>query len=257
VDFFNVMAYDFHGVWDKPNKWVGPYLNSHTNLTEIKDGLDLLWRNDVDKNKVTLGLAFYGRGFVATSSACLDPGCRYESGTDAQACSAEVGVLLNSEIDDLVAEQNLEPVLDKDAAVKILRWGDNNWLTYEDEETLKLKADFARSLCLGGLMVWSISHDTKDAKYSKALSRVAPRRFGGMFYDNSAAGSTGYVTDETDHPQCRWTNCDENCPADWVRMLRKDGGARGTEFITNAAGCNGLGTQYVFLSRCHDLRVFR
>ena len=36
------MTYDFHGVWDKPNKWVGPYLNAHTNLTEISDALDLL-----------------------------------------------------------------------------------------------------------------------------------------------------------------------------------------------------------------------
>ena len=36
------MTYDFHGVWDKPNKWVGLYLNAHTNLTEIKDSIDLL-----------------------------------------------------------------------------------------------------------------------------------------------------------------------------------------------------------------------
>jgi chitinase len=30
-------------------------------MTEIKEGLNLLWRNDVPANKVQLGLAFYGR----------------------------------------------------------------------------------------------------------------------------------------------------------------------------------------------------
>ncbi|RYP21255.1 hypothetical protein DL767_009307 [Monosporascus sp. MG133] len=239
VDFFNMMTYDFHGVWDKPNTSVGPILNSHTNLTEIKDGLDLLWRNNIDHDKVTLGLAFYGRGFMASSSACLEPGCRFESGTAAQACSAEVGVLLNSEIDGLVAEQNLKPVLNKDAAVKILTWGGNNWLTYDDEETLQMKADFARSECLGGVMVWAISHDTKDAKYSLALSRVAPRLFTALADETI---ENGIVKEETTHLQCRWTNCDENCPGDWVRMMRKDGGARGDEFMVNGAGCDGRGS---------------
>lgn len=236
------MAYDFHGVWDKPNKWVGPYLNSHTNLTEIKDGLDLLWRNDVDKKKGTLGLAFYGRGFAAISSTCLESGCTYESGTNAQACSAEVGVMLNSEIDDLVADESLKPVLNEDAAVKILTWGGNKWLTYDDEETLQLKADFARSECLGGVMVWAISHDTKDGKYSRALSRVAPRLVNTLA-DEDGPSNSGYVKDETDHSQCGWTNCDENCPANWVRMMRTGLGARENEYMVNGAGCGGYGTQ--------------
>lgn len=47
VDFFNMMSYDLHGSWDKTIEWVGPYLNSHTNLTEITEYLDLLWRNDI------------------------------------------------------------------------------------------------------------------------------------------------------------------------------------------------------------------
>ncbi|KAK1979246.1 family 18 glycosyl hydrolase [Colletotrichum cereale] len=178
VDFFNVMTYDFHGAWEKATESGGPYLNSQTNLTAIKGGLDLIWRNNIDPDKVVLGLAFYGRGFKASSSSCLRPGCTFDSGTDALQCSAEVGAALNSEIDDLVAEQGAEPTLDKAAAVKILTWGDTNWLTYDDEETLRLKTDFARSQCLGGVMVWAISHDTQNAKYSMALSRVAPRLSG-------------------------------------------------------------------------------
>ncbi|EXF81327.1 hypothetical protein CFIO01_00989 [Colletotrichum fioriniae PJ7] len=238
VDFFNMMTYDFHGVWDKPNEFVGPYLNSHTNLTEIKGGLDLLWRNGVDKDKVTLGLAFYGRGFIASSSSCMSPGCTYESGTYAQACSAEVGVALNSEIDQLVSEQGAKATLNKDAAVKIVTWGGNNWLTFDDEETLRLKADYARSLCLGGVMVWAISHDTRAGKYSMALSRVAPRLFTS---EMATEEDDGYVTDVEEHKQCRWTNCDENCPSDWTRMMRSGPGAGKNEYMVNGAGCGGRG----------------
>ncbi|KAK2017123.1 family 18 glycosyl hydrolase [Colletotrichum eremochloae] len=175
VDFFNVMAYDFHGAWEQPTESGGPYLNSHTNLTAAKQGLDLLWRNNVNPDKVVLGLAFYGRGFRASSSSCLRPGCTFDSGSEAQPCSGEVGSALNSEVDDLVAWHGAKTTLDKDAAVKIVTWGDNNWLTYDDEESLRLKTDFARGQCLGGVMVWAISQDTENAKYSMALSRVAPR----------------------------------------------------------------------------------
>lgn len=228
------MTYDFHGVWDKPNRWVGPYLNSHTNLTEIEMGLDLLWRNNISPDKVVMGLAFYGRGFMATSPSCLDPGCTFESASPAMDCSSELSVLLNSEIDQLVAAKGLRPTFDQKAAVKILKYDDNVWATYDDEATLLRKADFARRLCLSGVMVWAVSHDTKEAKYNKVIGRVAKRKFGGQFVEDG----DGYETVTSYKPQCRWTGCNEICPNNWIRMTRKDSGARGeVEYMTDEAGC--------------------
>lgn len=151
------MSYDLHGVWDKPNRWVGPYLNSHTNLTEITDALDLLWRNNIPSSKVTMGLAFYGRGFTVSDPACVEPGCTFDSGANARRCSKEVSILLNSEIVDIMDQQGVKSTLDEDAAVKVLIFDENQWVTYDDEETFKKKADFARSQCLGGVMVWAVS----------------------------------------------------------------------------------------------------
>jgi chitinase len=51
VDWFNLMAYDLHGTWDATDKYVGPYIAPHTNLTEIDASLDLLWRAGVDPSK--------------------------------------------------------------------------------------------------------------------------------------------------------------------------------------------------------------
>jgi GH18 family chitinase len=56
---FIYRSYDLHGTWDKGNKWTGNFLNAHTNLTEIDDALDLIWRNDINPGQVVMGIAFY------------------------------------------------------------------------------------------------------------------------------------------------------------------------------------------------------
>ena len=61
IDWFNMMSYDLHGTWDSTVKSIGSTVHAHTNLTEINDALDLLWRNDIDPGQVVLGLGFYGR----------------------------------------------------------------------------------------------------------------------------------------------------------------------------------------------------
>jgi GH18 family chitinase len=106
VDFLNVMTYDMHGTWDKGNKWLGAYLNAHTNLTEIKNSMDLLWRNDIPPEKVVLGMAFYGRAFTVVDPACTTPGCLFASGAEPGECSSEVGILMISEIDKIIQEKS-------------------------------------------------------------------------------------------------------------------------------------------------------
>lgn len=139
------MIYDIHREWDLGNKWLDPVLDSYINLTEIENALDLLWQNDIEPDKVVLGLAFYGHIFAVADTSCTEPGYLFVSGDNPGKCSHEVGILLNSEIMDIMDEQNLKSIFDKEAAVKILKFDDTQWLTYDNGDTFKLKADFARS----------------------------------------------------------------------------------------------------------------
>ncbi|KAK8109605.1 hypothetical protein PG999_007742, partial [Apiospora kogelbergensis] len=232
VDFFNIMSYDFHGTWDMQNKWVGAYLNPHTNLTEIQDGLDLLWRNGVKEEKVVLGMAFYGRAFTLADPGCTSPGCVYASGGNKQSCSHEISVVLNSEIVDIQKRTGAKSVLLKDAAVKQMVYDSDQWVTYDDEDTFQLRADFARRQGLGGLMVWAVSHDTADATFNMALAKAANKKF-----QKLEATSDGTQTDVTYHKQCKWTNCNQECPAGYKRMKREDGGARSGEYMVDQEGC--------------------
>ncbi|KAH7128090.1 putative class V chitinase [Dactylonectria estremocensis] len=217
VDFFNNMSYDLYGTWDKGNKWVGPYLNAHTNLTEIKQAMDLLWRNNINPNKVVLGTGFYGRAFTATSSDCLAPGCMYESGAPRQRCSNEISVMIQSEIVGVMERTGGKPILNEEAA---------------------MKADFARKQCMSGIMDWAVSQDVSDGTYSKAIGKAAARKFTSlpaMFFETGDDAEMRTLT--TKHPQCKSTNCGESCPSGWVRMMRKDDEARDNEYMVDGSYC--------------------
>ncbi|KAA8652731.1 uncharacterized protein ATNIH1004_001636 [Aspergillus tanneri] len=144
ADWTNVMTYDLHGVWDRENP-IGEIVQGHTNLTEIKRSMDLLWRNNIAPEKVVFGMGFYGRSFQLKSRTCSSPGCGFE-------------------IQDIIADQNPHVVHDKEAAVKYFTFGTDQWVSFDDDETFKQKIDWANDVGLGGVMIWSIDQD--DKKFS-------------------------------------------------------------------------------------------
>lgn len=54
VDWFNVMTYDLHGTWDATDPYIGALALAHTNLTEINDTMDLLWRNNINPARINM-----------------------------------------------------------------------------------------------------------------------------------------------------------------------------------------------------------
>ena len=88
------MTYNIHGVWDQNNIWTGLFLKGHTNITEIEDGLDLLWRNGVDSKKVVMGYGFYGCGSTMKDPSCSTPlTCEFSGLVFAGDCTNELGIL--------------------------------------------------------------------------------------------------------------------------------------------------------------------
>lgn len=71
VDWFNIMTYDLHGTWDGTDKYIGKIALAHTNLTEIEQSLELLWRNNIDPTRVNMGLGFYGRSLSSSDAPLL------------------------------------------------------------------------------------------------------------------------------------------------------------------------------------------
>ncbi|KAF2717775.1 glycoside hydrolase family 18 protein [Polychaeton citri CBS 116435] len=160
ADWANLMAYDLHGIWDR-NDPIGSIIQGHTNLTEIKVAVDLLWRDNVPPGQVVLGMGFYGRSFQWRDTSCSSPGCPFSGPADAGPCTNNAGTLAYFEIQDILSDQEPKVVYDSEAAVNYIVFGDNHdqWVSYDDAKTLQQKVDWANSVGLGGVMIWSVDQD--------------------------------------------------------------------------------------------------
>ena len=98
---------------------------------------------------MTLGLGFYGRSFTLSDPSCSSPGCHFSSGGTAGPCTQTVGILSYTEITDIIA-QGANVTMDSTAAVNIVTWAGNQWVSYDDQTTMGLKVGYANSHCLGG-----------------------------------------------------------------------------------------------------------
>ncbi|KAH8680171.1 family 18 glycosyl hydrolase [Ilyonectria robusta] len=177
VDWFNLMSHDMHGKWDGKNEFVPPVIQAHANVTEIKESLNLLWRNGINPNKVVLGLGFYGRSFTLKDTTCAEPGCPFSGGGDPGECTETAGILSFHEIRDIMKEKNLKPLLDEEAAVKYISWDGDQWVSYDDSQTFGMKLDYAKSRCLGGSAVWALDLDSVGLEEGIDSTRPLPRRF--------------------------------------------------------------------------------
>ncbi|KAJ7653279.1 putative class V chitinase [Mycena polygramma] len=205
IDWFNMMSYDLHGTWDSTDPFIGAVVGAHTNLTEIDLALQLLWRNNIDPSKVTLGLGFYGRSFTLSNPSCTAAGCPFSGGAPAGDCTANVGTLSFPEINRIIA-QGAKVTLDQTAAVKIVTYGGNNWVSYDDSETFKLKIDYSNNHCLGGTMVWAASLDDKSGSAAGVLGGVTGR---------SALSLAAISSNSDPITACVFSDCGlgDNCPA--------------------------------------------
>lgn len=109
---------------------------------------------------------------------------------------------MNSEITEKIKSSNLKPKFFEDETVKALSW-DDQWIAYDDVQTLKMKLDRARDLCLSGVMVWAVSHDLEDGRYGIALAEGAGRGY----LQKSISDSSMRKVPQS---QCKWTNCGDS-----------------------------------------------
>jgi chitinase len=72
------------------------------------------------------------------SSSCLSPGCPFKGGGKAGPCTNTSGILSATEIRKVVAG-GAKTTLDSAAAVKIITWDEDQWVSYDDGETMKMK----------------------------------------------------------------------------------------------------------------------
>ncbi|KAK4465900.1 glycoside hydrolase superfamily [Cladorrhinum samala] len=184
VDFFNMMTYDIHGVWDQNVTAIGSFAFAHTNMTEIDQALALLWRNHINPERVNLGLGFYGRSFTMKDPNCMAAGCEFSDGAAGGRCTGTAGVLSAAEIVEII-DNGATVTFDEAAGVKIVTYNQDQWVSWDDAQTLKIKMDFANERCLGGTFVWAVDLDdgTMIEALGSNLGREKKRVWNTTYYE--------------------------------------------------------------------------
>ncbi|KAJ5965610.1 class V chitinase, partial [Penicillium waksmanii] len=89
--YLQVMTFMVSGILKK--QYTDPIIRPHTNLTEIREGLDLMWMAGFEPSKVVLGLGWYGRSFTLVNPSCSKPNgvCEFSGGGNPGSCTNSAG----------------------------------------------------------------------------------------------------------------------------------------------------------------------
>jgi chitinase len=172
IDWFNIMAYDFHGsTWENQTGFASAL------YPQSKDPSDHTFNDDsavkaylklgIPSTQLVLGMPFYGRAWAGVPST--NNGV-YQLGTGPATGSFEAGVY---EYKYLKAN-NLGPswIYGIAGVPYIYNSKTKVWVSYEDEISIGKKADYILSKNLGGGMIWSFDADNVGALLMNALSKI-------------------------------------------------------------------------------------
>jgi len=75
------------------------------------------------------------------------------------------------EIEEVITAQGLTPTFLPDALMMQITWGDQ-WIGYDDADTIAFKKSWADNECFGGTMIWSIDFNSGQGRLVYSGSRV-------------------------------------------------------------------------------------
>ncbi len=142
VDWFGCMTYDFHGDWSDHAGHNSPlYAPPQDQCGSVHDGIQYVnVTRKVPKDKILLGIPFYGRGFNAT--ALYAP----HTGSSEHIYSEILPLIGNGWVyhwDDV----SKVPYLVNSTLTKLI--------SYDDTISIRLKCEYAKEKNLAGVMIWA------------------------------------------------------------------------------------------------------
>ncbi|GLV40355.1 Chitinase 7 [Carabus blaptoides fortunei] len=158
------MTYDLHGPWDGYTaQHTGLYASSK-DVTALDKQLNVAacidaWiRKGADPSKIILGIAIYGKSYTLDNPANHGLRAPATNPGNAGPYTLQQGLLGYNEIVELQQAGGWTKVWDTEQQVPYMFKGDQ-WVGYDDPESIKLKVEYAKSKGLGGVEIWSIETD--------------------------------------------------------------------------------------------------
>jgi chitinase len=169
LDWVNLMAYDFHGSWESMTNFNAPMhamADDPTSDPVIKEKFNVdsavqgYLQNGVASDKLVLGLPFYGRGYKGV------PGQNnglFQAHTGASQGTWESGFLDYEDIKNNYLGSYTRYWNQEAQVPWLYNPAQGIMISYDDPESIGIKADYINQHNLGGAMFWELSSDDAQA----------------------------------------------------------------------------------------------
>nr|XP_025873819.1 chitinase-3-like protein 1 isoform X1 [Vulpes vulpes] len=160
LDFISLMSYDFHGAWRQTTGHHSPLFRgqmdaSSDRFNNADYAVSYMLRLGVPANKLLMGIPTFGRSFTLASSETGVGAPISGPGLSGQ-FTKEEGILAYYEICDFLRGASVHRLTSQQ--VPYATKG-NQWVGYDDQESVKNKVQYLRNRQLAGAMVWALDLD--------------------------------------------------------------------------------------------------
>ncbi|KAB0794995.1 hypothetical protein PPYR_11834 [Photinus pyralis] len=163
TDFMSVMTYDYHGSWEKRTGHVSPlyhrsgdlYPQYNTNFT-----MEFLVANGAPREKLLVGVPFYGQTFtLAATDRKYSQGVPTVGPGEAGEYTKQPGMLSYFEICSRIKNGRWSVNQDVDKTTGPYAYYGDQWVGYDDVESIQEKAKYIKSHGFGGAVAWTVDLD--------------------------------------------------------------------------------------------------
>jgi len=165
LDFINLMTYDYHGSWDAQTGFLAPmYRDPDDPFAQPGWSMDetvqtYLTQYGIPKEKLVLGLPFYGRSWTGVAPGPNGDGLYQRATGDGPGERDEPGMLNYSTIMSRYAP-SYSKYYNNEVREPWLYDG-TNFITYDDPTAIAEKAQYIVQKNLAGAMFWNLMSDIK------------------------------------------------------------------------------------------------
>ncbi|KAK7477767.1 hypothetical protein BaRGS_00030950 [Batillaria attramentaria] len=163
LDYINLMSYDLRGAWDSFVGHNSPLFGAidrtgNTDTLSVS-AVTMNWVNrGASREKLLVGLPTYGRVFRLSDPTDTEPFAPASGAGTRGTYTREAGFLSYYEICTLINQGGYTTKRDTNALVPYAYSGDQ-WISYDDIESLRTKMTWMNDNGFGGAMVWAVELD--------------------------------------------------------------------------------------------------
>jgi chitinase len=152
ADRANLMTYDLVNGFSTVTGHHTPLYSTSKQIESTDNAVNQLLKIGVDKNKLVIGAAFYGRMWEGVSDSAIG---LYQQG------HFKTGVSYKSFASRLSADSGFVYHWDEGAQAPYLyNAKDKLFVTYDDKRSIELKTKYVIDKGLNGIMFWQLTEDT-------------------------------------------------------------------------------------------------